>query len=93
MSEHSSGPWELGSSLEDHKGWRVYANGGYRVAEVPNVSGLARNEANARLIAAAPELLEVLAEYLMLGAGRCTIGRQQADKALAVIRKATGSQS
>ena len=47
-------------------------------------------EANARLIAAAPDLLEVLKLYLVLGAGKCTIGRPQADMALAAVRKAEG---
>ena len=49
--------------------------------------------ANARLIAAAPELLEALAEYLVLGVGRCSISKATADKALAAISKATGEPS
>lgn len=60
MAQHSPGPWELGPSLEDHGGWRVYSDHSYRVAEVPNVNGSARNEANAKLIAAAPEMLVAL---------------------------------
>jgi len=33
------------------------------------------------------EMVEVLAEYLILGAWRCTISKAHADKALAVLSK------
>ena len=47
-------------------------------------------EANARLISAAPELLNVLLDILQDHA-TCEVSTQQRAKALAVIAKATGS--
>lgn len=56
MTEHSPGPWRLNPEMHGPDGWEqvVDANGDY-VADVPN-------DAAARLIAAAPELLEALNE-------------------------------
>ncbi|EHP94919.1 hypothetical protein [Methylorubrum extorquens] len=50
-------------------------------------------DANARLMAAAPDLLAALGEYLVLGKGKCTIGKATADKALAAVRKALGEEA
>jgi hypothetical protein len=55
-SKHTPGPW---TALPDKEGWTIQS-GQYRVCEVPNVNHFPQNEANARLIAAAPDLLEAL---------------------------------
>ena len=51
---------------------------------------LQRQFADAVLRAAAPELLDVLREYAMLGGGKCTISKAHAEKARAAIAKALG---
>lgn len=73
MSEHTQGPWEhhaILSNSENDKGFRVMAHDGRDgrmwIADVSPVINNERGEtseegkANARLIAAAPELLEAL---------------------------------
>lgn len=63
MSGHTPGPWRP-SKLT--KSWGVYDADGTSVAKVGDAFGVAaeRREADARLIAAAPALLEAL-ELLM----------------------------
>lgn len=59
MSKHTPGPWHTGGKLDAI----VYAPDGYAVAGCQTYHGLrdeACTAANARLIAAAPELLEAL---------------------------------
>lgn len=82
-AQHNPGPWVAVES-------RVYfpnRAGGFDIRACPNA------EANARLIAAAPELLEALRallkedEVLFDGTGSATM-----CKARAVIAKATGEQ-
>lgn len=96
MTQHTPGPWQSRKASVESSKPRVQiahcgANFTAGIDGTRSISGEGA-EANARLIAAAPEMLEVLAEYLVLGAGKCTIGRKQADRALAVIRKATEQQ-
>jgi hypothetical protein len=101
MAQHTPGPWSVEADerlYERHSGENGHPGSyvaGYNVVspqgEVVGSEGiLGDGEANAHLIAAAPELLEVLKLYLVLGAGKCTIGRPQADMALAAVRKAEG---
>lgn len=52
MSAHTPGPWFIGASLGIHTN-----NGMPYIANVPTGRGDKQREANARLIAAAPELL------------------------------------
>ena len=64
MANHTPGPWV---SLPTYVGKDGYSKGGYEVKTVAgeSVTGWGRvtqTEANARLIAAAPEMLEVLIE-------------------------------
>lgn len=62
MSEHTPGPWRACNNY-GYSIWRIFASwrtGSKTVAEV--VGDSAETEANARLIAAAPEMLELLAE-------------------------------
>jgi hypothetical protein len=62
MSAHTPGPWAVHKSTR-RLTFDVYAgeDGCYRVGEVSNHNAFPQNAANARLIAAAPQLLEALA--------------------------------
>ncbi len=66
MSKHTQGPWKYGIELSSRsKEWLISFDAGYRgrgigIAETKAGSG--QEEANARLISAAPELLDALEE-------------------------------
>ena len=67
MSEHTVGPWKMRVSLqpsENHRGWDIYSPGSWigSVSPCCDLAGDATPEgiANARLIAAAPDLLAAL---------------------------------
>jgi len=97
MSNHTPGPWEI----EEHYHF------GYRWISGPGHSQLAQVvwcmededrspecEANARLIAAAPELLDALCYLLQTSTGETHEQWLEAmDQAIAAIAKAKGSQS
>lgn len=92
-AQHTPGPWWLQA---DGAGWYVECTPerGHSVAYVRAEAGEddpdtpdAEKEANARLIAAAPELLEALRGVLRV-ADRATV---EFDAARAAIAKATGS--
>ena len=96
MSKHTPGPWEI----EEHYHF------GYRWISGPEHSQLAQVvwcmededrspecEANAHLIAAAPELLEALENLLKVHEGEGGTQRHAGDMARAAIAKAKGSQS
>lgn len=75
MSEvkHTPGPWSYLRTTHP-RGYIVTGRDGiYDIAIVRDVGGTPENAANARLIAAAPELLEALQGVLK--AGRGTSGR------------------
>ncbi|MHA1146452.1 MAG: hypothetical protein ACTSRW_17070 [Candidatus Helarchaeota archaeon] len=55
MSNYTKGKWEWSTGDPLLKNYGIYSVEGERIAEVLN-----QNEANARLIAAAPELLDAL---------------------------------
>jgi len=88
MAEHTPGPWHAdisengsftittpeGSVISSRNSW------GHRAAE---------SNANARLISAAPDLLESLKNLISLDE-RCGWHSKQADAAIAVIAKAEG---
>ena len=63
VTKHTPGPWEmmppLGEGNYSVMSSKVNAGGNWYVAEIPNGSH-AEAQANARLIAAAPELLDAL---------------------------------
>lgn len=79
-AQHTPGPWfcfpgeEWKTSEGKHAQWGCYriSAGGtdvadanyYRIGEVSNVNNSPTNEANARLVAAAPDLLAALADLL-----------------------------
>lgn len=95
---HTPGPWRIG--VPDENGWGIYKNsGGYAIAVVPIVYDYPQI-ANARLIAAAPELLEackLLVAYAEDVEDEYSSGafllpnRMDIDNAKAAIRKAEGS--
>jgi hypothetical protein len=64
MIGHTKGPWDWATKLsgsENHRGFRVGKDKSWLVADVmPIDSDGKEGAANARLIAAAPELLEAL---------------------------------
>ena len=106
MTAHTPGPWEYVPMLtasENHKGYFVRAekaarNGKWALATVqPGDEDGKLGEANARLIAAAPELLEALQKaylYINGGPGYTPENRMAAyHAARAAIAKATGEKA
>jgi len=92
MSGHTPGPWKFG----EYKNIYAYDQGPLGrsrvVALAPAVElagGRDEQRANARLIAAAPDLLEALTEYFEPSGS----GPQWRDKALAATAKATGGKA
>jgi hypothetical protein len=89
VGEYTPGRWEVVPHIFDPDGWWV-AGPSWFYAE-NNEVGLA-NEADARLIAAAPELLAAL-ELIVLVEDRGSIHLPlEFDKARAAIAKAKGSE-
>ncbi len=90
----SPGPWSL---MERSAEWLVTDcrgnTGGYAVAAVPKYEDctLERVEANARLIAAAPELLEALkaAEKIIVNAGLRPVCHKEWEQINAALSRAT----
>lgn len=77
MTEHTPGPWEASPPLEGRCQWNITAGGPYdpskgarrRIGFVGNTAApriLPDLEANARLIAAAPDLLEALEQAVKI---------------------------
>ena len=103
-TQHTPGPW-IGAgpsfgdqfprytteiTTEDER----YGDGHIQICELPFHHHDEENEANARLIAAAPDLLEALNSYLKAGFGYSTDFNSQKEayyKAKAAIDKATGA--
>lgn len=90
MSKHTPGPWvKVSGVLMGADGTDVVASGlGLGLGQD---SGDGVRQANTRLIAAAPELLQVLIECL-----ECEFSvteKSVIEKALSVIAKATGEQA
>lgn len=105
MTQHTPGPWNIGTK----NGARVWSENGETLIADANASESLRKEikkANARLIAAAPDLLEALeSAWLWMEnqadgqskGGHATFDlmmlREQRDLARAAIAKATGGQA
>jgi hypothetical protein len=60
MTKHTPGPWTVEGRNRTNDGWRLFADSGYGVGVAWDCNGNPENEANARLIAAAPDLLAAL---------------------------------
>lgn len=92
MSKHTPGPWTDVSV--DGSYWGVYSSSGDVVAQAQQIRPMKddptqiERHANARLIAAAPELLEAL-EAAYYNEGGYQAWKEQAR---AAIRKATGEK-
>jgi hypothetical protein len=77
--EHTPGPWEAGKAYaQDKNSWYAVVfspakNGRYHSPRAAEALGIdkAEAEANARLIAAAPDLLEVAQRWADINEGRC----------------------
>lgn len=90
-AKHTPGPWRIAGKMIDSDSHAVVARVFNEVRDpiLSNVP-LATMAANARLIAAAPELLEALEIYLM--AGHKEARREASVIAKAAIAKATGKE-
>ena len=95
MTKHTPGPWKCSQHL-GHFAWSVHMNAGDRgrgSTIVDGVGGIDSEQrlANARLIAAAPDLLEALQDFPGFLCGT-TVGDVWIERMRAVIAKATGEQ-
>ena len=97
-TQHTPGPWAMPDSGQGRIS-KVGANGGWDgLIATADCGDYARSKveglANARLIAAAPELLEALKDMLDNHEDACTgYGEGAADKARAALAKATGGEA
>lgn len=97
-SKHTPGPWTVGVDEQDHGRPYVKDAEGYVVCALIFEPGTGEPEANARLIAAAPDLLEALRachDYLSCIPESAAGGDDDAvgltRRAAAAISKATGN--
>lgn len=101
---HTPGPWLLEGKIENHTGDRLYVceigpavvNAIYRgpvchIQSCDHMGGISRfeAEANARLIAAAPDLLEAC-EALVEGMQSCGVDGPYLQQAISAIARAKG---
>lgn len=96
MSKHTPGEWVYEQiSRGSRDGFEISSGNFYKIAEVYDVNGSPQNEANARLIAAAPKLLSMLKE--MVEATEIDLGADDflalKREAIAVIAKAEGKSN
>ena len=95
MSKHTPGPWVLGDENNQHAqvclGDSMCSVDLRRFADYPTCEGMSREEmlANARLIAAAPEMLEVLLLVRLWGDSENHTPESYAfyDKARSILQK------
>ncbi len=95
MSAHTPGPWFAKRMRNDNGNFDIDSVGGYFVAKSIGGLDVGEEEANARLIAAAPELLAALQRAYMALIGylpghRNAITDAAIDAARAAIAKAEG---
>jgi|JI10StandDraft_1071094.scaffolds.fasta_scaffold1702026_2 hypothetical protein len=106
MSNHTPGPWHTATADEwrtasgEHAQWGRFdisagsndqaAENYYRVASVSNVNNSDQNQANAKLIGAAPDLLEALRAITDDRGTWNLMPMQLRDLAGAALAKATG---
>ena len=89
---HTPGPWEVDTEEEEGRSWVVIRGAGFYIANVSGGIGPGITEANASLIAAAPDLLEALIAVRDDFDDDCTAERGEEIRAqiAAAIAKATG---
>lgn len=99
-AKHTTGPWFVGGFIHDEEDpesypeWVVQRStpaGDLSIAVAVHVQNPEMHEANARLIAAAPELLEALQRMLNDNSYYFPAGNSWGDRARAAIAKAIGS--
>jgi hypothetical protein len=86
--KHTPGPWNYGQESIDPEWWIVTLNGGLIVA---NVNAHFNQEANARLIGAAPDLLAAALQVLNWHAAGCDPSAKSMAALSAAVEKATGA--
>jgi hypothetical protein len=85
VSAHTPGPWSVFKAATENGEFSINATGPY-IAET--IGGIAEEEANANLIAAAPDLLEAL-QSVVNAWEEPDLGWEAAEKVHAAIAKAT----
>ena len=95
MTTHTKGPWKVGQYLGSLRQFVIHMDvgGNGRGSDVAFTSAAFGNDetiANARLIAAAPDLLEALKDMVDLVELMCPFDGPQQRKARAAIARATG---
>ena len=90
MSKHTPGPWAIYVNAPSDIVIRKMSKDGYELCSIARVSS---GYANARLIAAAPELLEALQKIAGNTYDEWTNGAEAARIARAAIAKATGENT
>ena len=96
MSKHTPGPWATDQKEHDEPHQNIRVQAGKRgiclvwMDDAPVRDYNAEQRANARLIAAAPDLLEALKAMLTNWEEDSAYGSDAADKARAAIAKAGG---
>lgn len=93
MSKHTPGPWE--ARKDDEGVWGVVHDGAFLTTAFPPDLGMVpgTEEANARLIAAAPELLNELVLILEWAQiEKAPLRKLEMERIAALIAKATGAQ-
>lgn len=81
-TKHTPGPWVVDHSF-DILAEGTYEQGGWRVAEVRKFDEREESHANARLIAAAPELLAALRELVQFVNCASAVELEQPNKCAA----------
>ena len=92
MSAHTPGPWaaEPTNPHDGWDGWEVCGADGFRVCDAHGCQSNVVRAANARLIAAAPELLEVA--EMVLGMATVDMPQELIDAAGIAVAKARREQ-
>ena len=90
MGAHTPGPWKVEYSEGDE--WEVLAGANLPIAYISGWAGYS-TEVNARLIAAAPDLLAALAGIIEIGKRDLTNPKYDAyfEEARAALKKAGGA--
>lgn len=94
-TQHTPGPWYIVNSLNPNHSFEIFGADGYHVARFEK-DGIETELANARLIAAAPELLEACKEMVRhleeTDFDVCGTPDSLMNKWKAAIAKATGEK-
>ena len=88
-TKHTRGPWKVGEELASDGDFVIKATSGYGIGQAWNLNGNTENAANAKMIAAAPELLEALHVMMKTFEGLEAIHNDAYRQAKAAIAKAT----